>query len=65
MYRDTKKLEYEIYDHTGNNCSQRNSNRGFKEKFGNLTGTHSKDSLEKTATLGTSQIIQEVLEVVT
>jgi hypothetical protein len=34
MYKDTKKLEYEIYDHTGNMCSQRKSNKEFKEKFG-------------------------------
>ena len=53
MYRDKKKLEYEVYDHTGNNWSQRNSNEGFKGKI---------DSLQKTATLRTSHILREVLQ---
>jgi hypothetical protein len=34
--------------------------RGLKENSEALTGTHSKDSLEKTTTLGTTRIIQEV-----
>jgi hypothetical protein len=60
MYRGTTKLEYEIYDHTGNNCCYRNSDKGSKRNSEALPGILSKNSLQKTATLGTSQIMREV-----
>jgi hypothetical protein len=34
MCRDTKNVEYEMYNYTGNNRSDRNSNKRSKEKFG-------------------------------
>jgi hypothetical protein len=34
MYRDTTKVEPEIYDYTSNNSSHWNSNEKLKEKFG-------------------------------
>jgi len=34
MYRDTANVEHEMCGHTGNKGSQRNSTKGFKEKFG-------------------------------
>ena len=37
MYRDTMNVEPEMYDCTSNNRSHQNSNKGFKEKFGNHT----------------------------
>jgi hypothetical protein len=37
MYRDTTKLEPEMYDYTSNNWSQWNSNEKLKEKF--VSGT--------------------------
>jgi len=37
MNRHTTNVEYEMYDHAGNNWSHWNSNKRFKEKFGNYT----------------------------
>ena len=37
MYRDTTKVEPEMYDCTSNNWSHWNSNGKLKEKFGNRT----------------------------
>jgi hypothetical protein len=37
MYRDTTNVEHEMYDYTSNNWSHRNSNKRFREKFGNHT----------------------------
>jgi len=54
MYRDTKKLEFEIYDNAGNNWSQRTVREGLKENSEAPPGTHSIDAAQKTATLGTS-----------
>ena len=62
MYRDTTNVEPEMYDYTNNNWSHRNSNEKLKEKFGSCTRKHSIDSLQKTAVLGTSHIIREVLQ---
>jgi hypothetical protein len=36
--------------------------RGLKKEFGSHTGKHSTDPLQKTAKLGTSHIIQKVLQ---
>ena len=37
MYRDTIYMEYEMYDYNGNKWSHQSSNKGLKEKFGNVT----------------------------
>jgi hypothetical protein len=37
MYRNTRNLEHEMYDYTGNNWTHRSSNKMFKEKFGKHT----------------------------
>jgi hypothetical protein len=37
MYRDTTKVEPEIYDYTNRNWSHWNSNEKLKEKFGSCT----------------------------
>ena len=34
MHRDTTNVECEMLDYTSNNWNHRNSNKGFKEKFG-------------------------------
>jgi hypothetical protein len=61
MYRDTMNVEHEMYDYTSSNWSYRNSNKRFKEKFGShIRKTF--DSLQKTAMLRTSHIIQKVLQ---
>ena len=62
MYRDTTNVEPEMYNCTSNNWSHWNSNEKLKENFGNYTGKHSIDSLQKTAILGTSHIIRKVLQ---
>ena len=62
MYRDIANVEPETYDHTSNNWSHWDSNEKLKEKFEAVPGKHSIDSLQKTAILGTSHIIQEVLQ---
>jgi len=36
-YRHTMNVEPEMYDHTNNNWSHRNSNKKLKEKSGNCT----------------------------
>ena len=35
MYRDTTSVEHEVYDYTGNNRSDRNSDKRFVGEFGN------------------------------
>jgi len=56
-------VEPEMLDYTGNNWSQWNSSRGLKQKFGCYTrNTFSVDSLQETTILGTSHIIQKVLQ---
>jgi len=47
-------------NNTSNNWSHWNSNEKLKEKFG--SGTRKTDSLQKTAILGISHIIQKVLQ---
>jgi hypothetical protein len=60
MYSNTTNVEHEMYDYTGNNLSQRNFNKKFKENLEAMPGKHSIDSLEKRAILGTSHIIRKV-----
>jgi hypothetical protein len=38
MYRDTTNVVHEMYDYTGKNWIQWNSNKRFKEKFGSHAG---------------------------
>ena len=63
MYRDTTNVEPKMLDYTSNNCSQWNSNKGLKEKFGCHTRkTFSIDSLQETTILGTSHIIRGLFQ---
>ena len=62
MYRGTTNVEPEMYDYTSNNWSHWNSNEKPKEKLEAVPGKHSIDSLQKTAILGTSHIIEKVLQ---
>jgi len=54
MYRNRTKLEFE----TEISCGHWNSDKMFKEKL----GKHSIVSIQPTVVLGTSHIIQEVLQ---
>ena len=47
-----------MYDYTGINRSHRNSGKSLEA----IPGKHAVDSLQKTAILGTSHIIQKVLQ---
>ena len=60
MCRDTMNVEPEMYDYTGNNWSHWNSNE--KLNLEAIPGRHSTDSLQKTAILGTSNIIRKLLQ---
>ena len=53
---------YKVYDYTGNNWSQRNSNKRYKESFVSRSRKHSIVSVQKTALLGASHIIRKVLQ---
>jgi len=61
VYRDTTNVECEMYEYTINNWKQWISNKRFKEKFGSQN-RKTFDSLQKAAMLGTSHIIQKVLQ---
>jgi len=61
MYRDTANVESEMYECTSNNWSHWNSNKKLKEKSGSCT-RKTFDSLQKTAIIGTSQIMWKVLQ---
>jgi hypothetical protein len=37
MFSDTMNVQHAMYDYTGNNWNQWNSNKRFKEKFGSRT----------------------------
>ena len=62
MYRDTTNVEPEMYDYTNNNWSHWNSNGSLRKNLEAVPGKHSIDSLQKTAILGTSNIIRKVLQ---
>ena len=63
MYRDTRNAEHELVGYTGNNCSNRNNSRRYKEKIRKaVPGKLSIDLLQKTAVLGTSHTIRKVLQ---
>jgi hypothetical protein len=55
-------VEPEIYDRTAKNWSHRNSNKFLNKNFEAIPGTHSVDSLQQTAILGTSHLIRKVLQ---
>jgi len=61
VYRDTTNVECEMYDYTINNWKHWISNKRFKKKFGSQS-RKTFDSLQKAAMLGTSHIIQKVLQ---
>jgi hypothetical protein len=51
-----------VCGHSSSNWHHRNSNKSFKDESANrIKKKHSKDSLQKTAILGTSQVIWKVL----
>jgi hypothetical protein len=62
MYRDTTNVELEMYVYTGNNWSHWNSNGSLRKNLEAISGKHLIDSLQKTAILGTSQILPKVLQ---
>jgi hypothetical protein len=55
-------VEHEMYDYTGNHWGHRNSNKSLKKNLEVIPGKHSIHSLQKTAILETSHIIQKVLQ---
>jgi hypothetical protein len=60
--RDTINVENEMYDFTSNNLGHQNCNNGVNRYLEAKPGTHSIDSLQKVAILGTLHIIQKVLQ---
>jgi hypothetical protein len=60
MYRDTTNMEYEMYDYTGNNWRQWNSNKSLKKNLEALPRKRSIVSLQKRAILETSHVIRKV-----
>jgi hypothetical protein len=62
MYSDTTNVEHEMYDYTSSNWSHWNSNKRFKENLKAIPGKHSINALQKTAILGTSHIVRNVLQ---
>ena len=62
IHRYIKNIEDEMYDHTGNNWNQWNSNKILKKNLKTVPVNHSVDSLQSTAILGTSNIIRKVLQ---
>jgi hypothetical protein len=61
-YRGTTNVEPEMYDCTSYNWSHWNSDEKLRKNLEAIPGKHSIDSLQKTAVLGTSHIIREVLQ---
>jgi hypothetical protein len=51
-----------MYDSTSYNWSHWNSNKNFRKNLEAIPGKQLIDSLQKTAILGTSHIIQKVLQ---
>jgi hypothetical protein len=59
-YRDTTNVELEMYKYTSNNRGI--VTRSLRKNSEDIPGKHLIDSLQKTAILGTSHIIQKVLQ---
>jgi len=55
-------VEYEMYDYASNNWGHQNSNKGVNKHLEAKPGTHSIDSPQKIAIIGTLHIIQKVLK---
>jgi hypothetical protein len=62
MTRDTMNVEHKMFDNTGNNWSNWNSNKSLKEKFGGHTRKTLNIFSKKTAGFGTSHIKRKVLQ---
>jgi hypothetical protein len=60
MYRDKTNVAYEMCDYIGNKWRRWNSNKNLKKNLEALPRKHSIDSLQKTATLETLDIIRKV-----
>jgi hypothetical protein len=61
VYRDRANVEHAMCDCTGNMWRQRNSNERFKEQFGRHGGETFSIFSTKTAVVGTSHVIRNVL----
>ena len=57
-----KDVEHEIYDYAINKWGHQNNNKVVNKHLEAKPGTHSIDSLQKIAILGTLHIIQKVLQ---
>ena len=57
--RDSVNVGCKLYLYTGNNRGQWKDSKRFKEKFESHTEEELKNSLQNTAILGTSHMIQE------
>jgi len=55
-------VEPEMCDYTGNNWSHLNVTKCLRKNVEAIPGKHPVDSLQKTAVLGTSHVIWEVLQ---
>jgi hypothetical protein len=62
MYRDTKNVEHEFMIIPVIIGATTIVRRGLRKNLEAIPGKHSIDSLQKTAILGTSHIIQKVLQ---
>jgi len=62
LYRDTMNVEHDMYDYTGNNWSHWNSNKSLTKNLEAIPRKDSIDSIQKTAILETSRILQKVLQ---
>ena len=62
MYRDTSNGEHEMYDYTSNKWNHRNNKKGLRKNLDAIPVAHSIGSLQKTAIIGISHIIREVLQ---
>jgi hypothetical protein len=62
MYRDTTKVEPEMYDYTIIIGATGILTRSLRKNLEAIPGKHSIDSLQKAAIRGTSHIIRKVLQ---
>jgi len=62
MYRDKTNVEPEMYDYTSITEATGIVTRSLRKNLEALPGRYSIDSLQKTAVLGTSHVIREVLQ---
>ena len=62
MYSDKTNVEREMFEHTGNNLSHRNSNKKFKEIFERHIRIKFNILSIKTTVLGKSHVIRKMLQ---